>query len=200
MASDLLLRLTYRAGVAEPHRSLKEKAKHELVEYAINVVYLALVFAAFTVYKRLVLTTYHIVYTDYWVAVIEAIILGKVIMIGGIMRLGRRLEDKPLIYATLYKSIVFGLFCALFKVVEHTIAGLWHGHGIAHGMATIVAKGYPELFGNLLVVFVALVPFFGFKELGRVFGEGRVREIFLVRRSDLSEPSSPPQELQNAQD
>jgi hypothetical protein len=74
----------------------KERVRHELIEYAINVVYLALVFAAFTVYRRLVLAAHDITYTNYGVALIEALILGKVIMIGGVFRLGRGLEAKPL--------------------------------------------------------------------------------------------------------
>ena len=53
---------------------LKRKARHELIEYAVNVVYLAVVFAAFTVYRRLILASYDITYTNYGVAVIEALI------------------------------------------------------------------------------------------------------------------------------
>ncbi len=71
------------------------KITHELIEYAINVAYLALVFAAFTVYRRLLLAAHDITYTNYGVAVFEALILGKVIMIGGVFRLGRCLEDDP---------------------------------------------------------------------------------------------------------
>ena len=48
--------------------------------------YLALVFAAFTQYRRFLLAAHGIVYTNYWVAVIEALILAKVIMIGDVLR------------------------------------------------------------------------------------------------------------------
>ena len=173
----------------DPVATLKEKARHELIEYAINIAYLSLVFAAFTVYKRLVLATYDITYTNYWVALIEAVILGKVIMIGSIFRLGRGLEDKPLIFATVYKTVVFCLFCALFTVAEYTVVGLWRGGGPGSGLHELAAKGYHELLGNFLVVFVSLLPFFGFKELGRVFGHDRVREIFFMKRSDLANRS-----------
>ena len=36
----------------------KQKISREMVEYAVNVVYLALVFAAFTQYRRLVLAAH----------------------------------------------------------------------------------------------------------------------------------------------
>jgi hypothetical protein len=65
-----------------PTSSLKDKVQHEFIECAINVVYLALVVASFTQYRRFLLASYGIAYTNYWVAVIEAVIPGKVIMIG----------------------------------------------------------------------------------------------------------------------
>jgi hypothetical protein len=169
--------------------TLKVKARHEVIEYAINIAYLSLVFAAFTVYKRLVLATYDITYTNYWVALIEAVILGKVIMIGGIFRLGRGLEDRPLIHATVYKTAVFCLFCAVFTVAEYTVVGMWKGGGLVAGLHELAEKGYHELLANTLVVFVSLLPFFGFKELGRVFGHDKVREIFFLKRSDLTNRS-----------
>jgi hypothetical protein len=49
-------------------------------------------------------------YTHDGVARIEALILSKVIMIGNVLRLGRGLEDKPLIFPTIYKALVFTVF------------------------------------------------------------------------------------------
>lgn len=139
---------------------LKRKAKHELIEYAVNVVYLAVVFAAFTTYRRLILASYDITYTNYGVAMIEALILGKVIMIGGLFRLGRSLEDKPLIYSSLYKTAVFCLFCAAFTVVEHTVVGRWKGGGLAAGLHEMAEQGGHEVLANTLMLFVSLFPFF----------------------------------------
>jgi len=163
-------------------RGWKAKLSHELIEYWINVVYLALVFASFTVYRRLLLAAHDIVYTDYWVALIEALLLGKVIMIGGVLRLGRGLEDKPLIYPILYKTVVFAVLVALFKVIEHGIKGLWHGDGIIGGLAEIAEKGVEVTLANTLVVLVALVPFFAVKELGRVLGPKKMWDLFFRKR------------------
>ena len=166
--------------------TLAEKARHELIEYAVNVVYLAIVFAAFTWYRRLILASYDIAYTNYWVALIEALILGKVIMIGGIFRLGRRLDDRPLIFSSLYKTAVFCLFCAAFTVVEHTVVGLWRSEGLAAGLHELAEKGAHEVLANTLMLFVSLFPFFAFRELGRVFGRDRFKDIFFLKRHDLA--------------
>ena len=74
----------------------KKKIFHEMVEYWINVAYLTLVFAAFTQYRRFLLACHDITYTNYGVAVIEALILAKVIMIGAVFRLGRGLGTEAL--------------------------------------------------------------------------------------------------------
>jgi hypothetical protein len=46
-------------------RNLKNKIFHEMVEYWINVIYLTLVFAAFTQYRRIILAAHDVTYTNY---------------------------------------------------------------------------------------------------------------------------------------
>jgi hypothetical protein len=165
-------------------QELKDKARHELIEYGINVVYLTLVFAAFTVYRRILLAEQGVSYENYGFAVIEALVLGKVIMLGDLARLGRGLEAKPLIYPTLYKTLVFSVLVAVFKVIEHGIKGLWQGVGFAGGLMELSEKWSDELLANGLVLLVALIPFFAIKELGRVLGKDKVSSLFFRSRPD----------------
>jgi len=160
-------------------KRLTEKVRHELIEYALNVVYLMLIFAAFTQYRRFLLAEYSITYTNYWVGLIGVLILSKVIMIGSAFRLGRWFEDKPLIVPTIYKAVMFSAFVLVFRVVEYAIKGLLHGDGLAAALVEFfVQKGIDEVLANLLVVLVALIPFFAVKELGRVLGRERVAALF----------------------
>jgi len=164
--------------------NLKKKIVHELGEYLIIVCYLTLVFAAFTQYRRFLLAAYDITYTNYWVAVIEALILGKVVMIGDILGLGRRLEQKPLIYPTLLKTTVFSVFVAAFTLIEHLIKGLWEGKGAMGGLIDFFEKGPHEFLAGCLIIFVSLFPFFAFRELGRVLGEGKLWILFFKKRDE----------------
>jgi hypothetical protein len=164
--------------------SLKQKIFHEMAEYWINVGYLALVFAAFTQYRRFVLAAHDITYTNYWVAVIEALVLAKVVMIGDALRLGRRLDQHPLIYSTLLKTVVFSLFVGAFTLIEHVIKGLVMGKGLTGGLVDLLGKGHHALLGGCLVIFVAFIPFFAFRELGRLLGEGKIWTFFFRRRDD----------------
>ena len=156
-----------------------------MVEYWINVVYLALVLAAFTQYRRFVLADVGIIYANYWVAVIEALILAKVVMIGDVLHLGRYLEQKPLIFPTLLKTVVFSIFVGAFTLIEHVIKSLWKGKGLTAGLVSFLGKGHHELLAGCLVIFVAFIPFFAFRELGRVLGEGKIRTLFFRKRDDL---------------
>ncbi len=158
--------------------SWKAKFLHGMAEYVFNAIYLALIFAAFSQYRRLVLAAHDIIYTNYWVAVIQALILAKVIMIGAVFRLGRSLEQRPLIYSTLYKALVFTFLVIVFNLIEHAIKGLWTGKGVAGGFAEFLDRWPHELLAGSLVIFVALIPFFAFKELGRVLGEEAISNLF----------------------
>ncbi len=154
-----------------------------MAAYWINVFYLTLMFGAFTQYRRFVLAAHDITYTNYGVAVIEALILAKVVMIGDVLRLGRQLEQEPLIYSTLCKAVVFSLFVGAFTLIEHVIKGLWMGKGLAGGLVDFIGTGSTELLARCLVIFVAFIPFFAFRELGRILGEGKIWALFFRRRT-----------------
>ena len=163
--------------------NLKKKLLHEVETYWVYVVYLTLVFAAFTQYRRLILSDVGISYTDYGVALIEAFIFAKVIMIGDALHIGRGFEHKPLIFPTLLKTAIFALFVGLFVLIEYAIKGLIKSKGAVEGVMELLGKGPYEVLAGGLVIFVAFIPFFALKELSRVLGgEGKILALFFRRR------------------
>ncbi len=161
----------------------EEKIRRETVKYCINVIYLACFFGLFTWYRRLILAEYQISYVHYGFSLVEALILAKVVMLGDVVGLGRRLMDKPLIFRTLYGAVVFTLWVAVFVVFEHTVTGALRGKGLTAGLAEIVSVGKYELLARCLVTFFAFIPFFAFRELGRVLGEGKIGRLFFRKRA-----------------
>jgi|SRR5208337_2540152 len=162
----------------------KSKAISEMTEFYIIAMYLAFFFGLFTWYRRLILAEYKISYLHYGTAVIKALVLAKVIMIGRALRLGRRwLKDPPLIWPIIFQSVVFTIFVGIFGVAESTIIGLLHGQGIAAGFDEFMSAGTLELLARCMVIFVAFIPFFAFYELERVLGEGTLEKLFFRRRS-----------------
>jgi len=153
-----------------------------MVEYWINFIYLAAFFCAFTWYRKLTLAEYQISSYHFGAGVIEALILAKVVLIGNALHLGKGFGNKPLIWPTLYKALVFVLFTGVFFVIEHTIVGIIHGQGWAEGVQHILIKGRDELLARCLVMFFSFIPFFAFQELSEASGEGKISAMFFRGR------------------
>lgn len=73
---------------------------------------------------------------------------------------------------------MFTLWVALFAAVESAIRGFLHGKGLEEVLDHLLSEGTHEFFAKCLVVFVAFIPFFATKELGRVLGKGKMWELF----------------------
>ena len=162
----------------EKKRGWKEKVFLEMVAYWINVAYLTILFAVFTSYRRLILANYDISYSNWGISLIKALVLAKVIMVGSLFRFDRLLDNKPLIFPTLLKSFIFTLWVAVFASVESAIRGFLHGKGLTGALDHLLSEGVDEFYSKCLVVFVAFIPFFAFKELSRVFGKGIIWGLF----------------------
>lgn len=161
----------------------RQKFIHEFIAYWINVLYLSIVFGLFAWYRRLILAGYNIEYLNYGVAIIEALVLAKVILIAEALHLSRNIfESKPLIYPTLYKSMVFTGFVALFTIAEATVRGSLHGKGMRGWLLEIQGTGKFEFLAHLLMVFFMFIPFFAFKELAKILGKGKIGRLFFRDR------------------
>lgn len=171
-------------GEAKQKTGWKQKVLREFIRYWINVLYLAIIFSLFSWYRRLILAHYEIKYLNYGVALIEALVLAKVIMIADVIGLSRGLfGTKPLIYPTLYKSVVFSVFVALFVCLEDTIGGLLKGQGLTGWFVELQGNGKYEFLAHFLMIFFVFIPFFAFKELGKTMGEGKLGQLFFRNKT-----------------
>jgi hypothetical protein len=169
-------------GTNEKRAGLKEKLLHEVKELLGIFLYLAVFFCAFTTYRLLVMKEMGLSYFHYGFALIKALVLAKVILLGQSVRFAKAFDDRPLIILTLYKVILFSLFTLAFEVLERVIGGFFHGKNILGALQEIMSVGWDELLARTLVMLVAFVPLFAFTETARVLGEGKMRELFLHKR------------------
>ena len=169
------------SGSGEGARSLRERALEELKVFWAIALYLWLFLACFTVYRRLILAETGVTYLHYGFALVEALIIAKVVLLGRALGVGRRFEDKPLVVPVLYKSLLFGLLVMLFGIIEHLVEGWAHHKGLFDGLREIAAVGADEIGARMLTLTVAFVPFFAFCELGRLLGMRRLGAMFFSR-------------------
>lgn len=148
--------------------------------------YLLLLLGSFTVYRRLLMAEYRVGTFQYGFAVIEALVLAKVIMLGNAFRLGERFRGRPLIVPTLYKTFCFGLLVLGFSVAEHVVEGWWHGEGTATAVDAILRQGRWEILARVLMLVTALVPMFAIWETGRALRGDTLFEWFFARPPERS--------------
>jgi len=168
--------------------ALKQKLIREMRELLAIFLYLALFFCTFATYRRLVLREMGIGYFHYGAALIKALVLAKVVLLGQHVRFAKIFNDRPLIVPTLYKVILFSLFALIFDIIEHIIGSLIHHDGIAHAFTEILSVGWVELLTRAMVMLFAFLPFFAFTETARVLGEGRLGDLFLRTGSLSKQP------------
>ena len=165
-------------------KTRKQKAKHELRELMIIFLYLAFFFCALVTYSMLLLNEYHVRYLNYAFALINALVITKVIMIGEYAHVGKRGETKPLVLSALWKAFIFTLLVFAFHVVEEVIKRLIHGAAMAEASRNI---RFDELAGRCIVVFCVFIPFFAFREFRRVMGEDEFKTLVFGK----GEPNHP---------
>src|ERR1700730_5860830 len=81
---------------------------------------------------------------EYRAAFLNALVLSKIILIGEYLRLGKRHENRPLIYSTVYKSFAFTLLVAMLHVLENAIKRFLHGEGMVGAFAALRGRGIGE--------------------------------------------------------
>jgi hypothetical protein len=162
---------------------LKQKLVHEGRRLMMIFLYLAIFFLVFRIYTKLVLSQYKIDAFEDGLTILKALVLAKVIITAEALRFGERFREHPLIIPTLYSTVVFCAFALVFEILQHITVGLFQGKFPSEVISELLDKGWPHLAGMILVVFVAFLPFFAFRETERALGEGRLKELFLKRRS-----------------
>lgn len=155
--------------------TLKQKATREFQEFVGIFLYLAFFFCSLATYSMLLLNKFHVYYYNYGEALINALVIAKVILIGEYARLGKKHETKPLLLSATYKAFLFGLLVFAFHLVEEGVRLLIQGETVASALRQIRVD---DLLSRCLVIFCTFIPLFAFRELQRVLGEDEFRSLF----------------------
>jgi hypothetical protein len=156
-------------------RTTKQKVQHEFVQLTVIFLYLGFFFCALAAYSMLLLNKYDISYYNFGAALLNALIVAKVIMIGEYAHLGKKHENKPLFLSSLYKAILFSVLVFAFHVLEEVIKRLIHGEGFSGALQNV---RFDDLAARTLIFFCTFLPLFAFRELQRVMGEEKFRALF----------------------
>ena len=155
--------------MGELKRTLRQKAYQGLKEYIVISCYLRLVFGLFVIY-RAVLLSEGISTVAHGEALINALALGKVMLVAKELHFAENFKGKPLIYSTLFKSVAFAVVLGCFKIFEEICVGLFHGKSAGQSIAEVAGRTLNGIIAMTAILAVLLVPFFAFMELRDIFG------------------------------
>ena len=157
---------------SEPKRSFGQKLLAQFREVFGMFLYLWVLFALFTYHKAIVLAQHNIEFKPYGVALFNAFVLAKVMLVVEKMNLAAKLRGRPLVYPILHKSFVLAVVFLLFNMAETVIGGLWKGKTFVDSFPKFGGGSLGELIVVAIIMAVALIPFFAFRELSRALGKG----------------------------
>ena len=180
------------AGTGTRGWTIARRAADEAKRYLGFVAYLCVVFGtlilfSLNVYSKIDGEVPHYPgYHFYALGLINALVFAKILLVAeaanvGGRFIGRRLREGPLVYPILYRSVLFSVVLIAAYVLEEVLVGAWHGKAMAEVLPE-VGGGPRGLASFGWIMFVALIPYFAYWEIGRVLGETALHALLLTRR------------------
>ena len=170
-------------GNAHGARSLKAKAADEFRRFLLLFFYLWILFGVFVLNQGVVLREHGINFAMQGFAFFNALVFAKVMMLFEVFDPGRWLRKRPLIYPILYESLLLTVLFLIAHVLEKTIEGLIRGKTLTESMPVLTGAGLPGFLSITVILFIALIPFFGLRNLSLAMGEGRLYAMIFEKPS-----------------
>ena len=177
LPTDGAFHISGEGTLHERKRDLKQRVFDEVAKFATIVFYLWVMFGTFALHESVVSEKDHINYHFYGFALVNALILGKVMLIAEDLHFADWLKDRPLIYPILCKAVAFSILFLVVDVVEEVVVGVFKGMTIGQSIPDIGGGSLSGVIFVGIILSVALTPFFAFREIGRVLGERELHSL-----------------------
>jgi hypothetical protein len=160
----------------------RDRIVHEIRQLLFMFLYLYVLIGLFTLYEHVVLAERHIPYALYGFALVNALVLAKVMLVADDLHVGRKFEDRPLIYPVLAKSVLFAIVFLCFRLAEGLLIGLWEGKTFQASLPSIGGGGITGVLFIGIIMSFALMPFFAFTHISRLLGPGVLLALIFKHR------------------
>jgi hypothetical protein len=170
---------------AEQKPSLKGRAINEAKNFALIVLYCWVAVSLFDIHKLIILRTQHLesaLHFKLGLNLLNAIVLGKVILLGNTLHFAERFKNRALIYPILFKSACFAVLLVCFEIVEGGVIGMLHGKTVAQSIPQMGGGGLEGKALAAVMLFVTLIPLFMSTEIRRALGEAEFHSLMFKDR------------------
>ena len=158
----------------------KQAIYHGFTSFLGIAVYLFLLLGILALHEAVVSAKDGIEYHFYGFAIINALVLGKVILVAEDLHFAEWFRERAPIYSILVKSAAFTILLLVFDIIEEEVVGMIKGKTFGESFPHIGDGSPRAMFYMIIIFFIGLIPFFSFREIGRVFGERELRSLFFT--------------------
>src|ERR1700730_13106304 len=173
-------RISGEGTLPERKLGLKQRLFDEVIKFLAIVFYLWVMFGVFALHESVVSAKDHIDFHFYGFALANALILGKVMLVAEDLHFADWFKDGPLIYPILCKAVAFSVLFLVFAVIEEVVIGGFKGKTISESIPSIGGGSPSGVFFVGIILAVALIPFFAFREIGRAIGERALHSLMFT--------------------
>src|SRR6202043_2169945 len=159
LQTDDASRISGEGTLPERKLGLKQRLFDEVIKFLKIAVYLWVMFGVFALHESVVSAKDHINYHFYGFALINALILGKVMLVAEDFHFADWFKDRPLIYPILCRAVAFSILFLVFDVVEEVLVGVFKGKTIGESIPSFAAQGLSGVLFVGIILAVALIPF-----------------------------------------
>jgi hypothetical protein len=168
--------------VSDQLNRIREKGVTEARRLFWIFAYLWVLLGLFALHKSIILNEPGLLYHQGF-AVINALVLAKVMFVAEAFQVADHLKHKPLIYPIAYKSAVFSVLLISSRIFEEVLPGMWHGKTVTESIADLDGGSLEGILVFGVIGFIVLMPFFALREFARDIGDDKLFEQFFVRRN-----------------
>ena len=159
-------------------RTLKDRAIEEVRSFFAMFLYLWIFLGMLSLHERVILRQHGVGWTAQTLAVVNALVLAKVMLVVNDLRPARWMRPHPLLYPVLFDSAVLAVVFILFHEVEEIVVGLIAGESVRASIPVVGGGGAAGVVFVAAIIFVVLIPYLLFQKLA--FAMGRKKMVELV--------------------
>jgi len=154
--------------------------KHEFLQVIPPTIFFLVAFLLIMATQRLILREYGIPLTGFGMAIIGALLVGKVVLIVDKLPFVNKFPDKPLLYNTVWKTFIYVLAMLLFRYLEHFVPLYMEQGNFLQAHQRLMAEViWPHFLLIHMWLFVLFFVYCAARELVRVIGRDKVRQLFI---------------------
>lgn len=118
---------------------------------------------------------------NYGLALVKALVLGKFLLIGDIIKAGSRADAQPLLHRVLWKSLAMLVVLIVLVCIEELVVGWFHDQTLAQTVREFRERRWLQDLAPILMMLLVLIPLVGISEIYRQLGPDKFRALWLDR-------------------